>query len=94
MVVVVSQGEEVIETAYKCASTACMVGVVGAKLVLMDVGRHSFELDYERIASLITEKTKVIMPVDLGGVMCDYERIRSAVMSKQSLFVPANELQP
>ena len=61
--------------------------------MLIDVGRDSFELDYERIASLITEKTKVIMPVDLGGVMCDYERIRLAVMSKQSLFVPANELQ-
>ena len=89
----VGPGDEVIVPAYAYTATASVVCHVGAKLVLIDVGRDSFELDYERIASLITEKTKVIMPVDLGGVMCDYERIRLAVMSKQSLFVPANELQ-
>lgn len=89
----IGPGDEVIVPAYTYTATASVVCHVGAKLVLIDVGRDSFELDYERIASLITEKTKVIMPVDLGGVMCDYERIRSAVMSKQSLFVPANELQ-
>lgn len=89
----IGPGDEVIVPAYTYTATASVVCHVGAKLVLIDVGRDSFELDYERIASLITEKTKVIMPVDLGGVMCDYERIRSAVMAKQSLFVPANELQ-
>lgn len=89
----IGPGDEVIVPAYTYTATASVVCHVGAKLVLIDVGQDSFELDYERIASLITEKTKVIMPVDLGGVMCDYERIRSAVMSKQSLFVPANELQ-
>lgn len=89
----VGPGDEVIVPAYTYTATASVVCHVGAKLVLIDVGQDSFELDYERIASLITEKTKVIMPVDLGGVMCDYERIRSAVMSKQSLFVPSNELQ-
>ncbi|MCF2660451.1 DegT/DnrJ/EryC1/StrS family aminotransferase, partial [Parabacteroides distasonis] len=64
-----------------------------AKLVMVDVGKDSFEIDYDRIADAITERTKVVMPVDLGGVMCDYDKVFAAVESKRALFRPANDMQ-
>ena len=60
---------------------------------MVDVAKDSFEMDYDHIAQAITERTKVVMPVDLGGVMCDYDRVFEAVESKRHLFRPANELQ-
>ena len=89
----VGSGDEVIVPAYTYTATASVVHHVGAKIVMVDVAPDSFEIDYDRIADAITERTKVVMPVDLGGVMCDYDRIFAAVESKRELFRPANDIQ-
>ena len=89
----VGPGDEVIVPAYTYTATASVVHHVGAKIVMVDVATGSFEIDYERIADAITERTKVVMPVDLGGVMCDYDRIFAAVESKRELFRAANDIQ-
>lgn len=89
----VGPGDEVIVPAYTYTATASVVCHVGAKLVLVDVAPDSFEMDYTKLAEAITPKTKVIVPVDLGGVMCDYGRIFSIVESKKALFQPQNEIQ-
>ena len=89
----VGAGDEVIVPAYTYTATASVVHHVGAKIVMVDVAPDSFEIDYDRIADTITERTKVVMPVDLGGVMCDYDRIFAAVESKRELFRPANDIQ-
>ena len=89
----VGPGDEVIVPAYTYTATASVVHHVGAKIVMVDVAPDSFEIDYDRIADAITERTKVVMPVDLGGVMCDYDRIFAAVESKRELFRPANDIQ-
>ena len=89
----VGPGDEVIVPAYTYTATASVVHHVGAKIVMVDVAPDSFEIDYDRIADAITERTKVVMPVDLGGVMCDYDRIFAAVESKRESFRPANDIQ-
>jgi dTDP-4-amino-4,6-dideoxygalactose transaminase len=60
---------------------------------MIDVAPDSFEMDYSKIANAITERTKIIIPVDLGGVICDYDKIFEAVESKKHLFKPTNEIQ-
>ena len=89
----VGPGDEVIVPAYTYTATASVVHHVGAKIVMVDVAPNSFEIDYDRIADAITERTKVVMPVDLGGVMCDYDRVFAAVESKRELFRAANDIQ-
>ena len=89
----VGEGDEVIVPAYTYTATASVVHHVGAKIVMVDVAPGSFEIDYDSIADAITERTKVVMPVDLGGVMCDYDRVFAAVESKRGLFRPANDIQ-
>ena len=89
----VGPGDEVIVPAYTYTATASVVHHVGARIVMVDVAPGAFEMDYGRIADAITERTKVVMPVDLGGVMCDYDRVFAAVESKRELFRPANEIQ-
>ena len=89
----VGEGDEVIVPAYTYTATASVVHHVGAKIVMVDVAPGSFEIDYDSIADAITERTKVVMPVDLGGVMCDYDRVFAAVESKRDLFRPANDIQ-
>ena len=89
----VGEGDEVIVPAYTYTATASVVHHVGAKIVMVDVAPGSFEIDYDSIADAITERTKVVMPVDLGGVMCDYDRVFAAVESKRELFRPANDIQ-
>ena len=89
----VGPGDEVIVPAYTYTATASVGCHVGAKLVMVDVGKDSFEIDYDRIADAITERTKVVMPVDLGGVMCDYDKVFAAVESKRALFRPTNDMQ-
>ena len=89
----VGPGDEVIVPAYTYTATASAVHHAGAQTVTVDVAPDSFEIDYDRIADAITERTKVVMPVDLGGVMCDYDRIFAAVESKRELFRPANDIQ-
>lgn len=89
----VGEGDEVIVPAYTYTATASVVHHVGAKIVMVDVAPGSFEIDYDSIADAITERTKVVMPVDLGGVMCDYDRVFAAVESKCGLFRAANDIQ-
>lgn len=89
----VGEGDEVIVPAYTYTASASVVCHVGAKLVLVDVQKDSLEMDYDALEKAITEKTKVIIPVDLGGVPCDYDRILSIVERKKDLFHPANKIQ-
>lgn len=85
--------DEVITTAYTYTASASVIAHVGAKIVLLDTGRESFHIDYDAIASAINERTKVIIPVDIAGLMCDYDRIYEIVESKRHLFKAENELQ-
>ena len=89
----ISEDDEIIVPAYTYTATASVVCHVGAKLVMVDVQTDSLEMDYNKLANAITEKTKVVIPVDLGGVPCDYNRIFSIVESKKELFHPVNKLQ-
>ena len=89
----VGPGDEVITSAYTYTATASVVCHVGAKVVLVDTAPGSFEMDYQKMADAITERTKVVIPVDLGGISCDYDQIFAAVESKKHLFRPANDLQ-
>lgn len=89
----IGEGDEVIVPAYTYTATASVVCHVGATLVLVDTQPDSLEMDYDKVESLITEKTKAIIPVDIAGVVCDYDRIYSIVESKRSLFTPKNEIQ-
>jgi len=89
----VGPGDEVITSAYTYSASASVIDHVGARIVLVDSGRDSFHIDYEAIADAITERTKAIIPVDIGGVMADYDRLFDIVESRQQLFRPSNELQ-
>ena len=89
----VGHGDEVIACAYTYTASVSVVYHVGAKLVMIDTAPDSFEMDYSKMADAITERTKAVIPVDLGGVVCDYDKIFAAVESKRSLFRPSNSLQ-
>ena len=89
----VGPGDEVITSAYTYTATASVTCHVGAKVVMVDTAPNSFEIDYSKLADAITERTKVIIPVDLAGIVCDYDKIFAAVESKKDLFKPANEIQ-
>lgn len=89
----IGEGDEVITTAYTYTATASVVFHVGATLKIIDTQPESYEMDYDQLENAITEKTKVIIPVDIGGVPCDYDRIFQIVENKKSLFHPANDLQ-
>lgn len=89
----VGPGDEVITTAYTYTASASVVCHVGAKLVLVDTKKDSCEIDYDKLADAITEKTKVIISVDIAGIMCDYDKIFEVVEKKKALFKPNNEIQ-
>ena len=89
----IGAGDEVIVPAYTYTASASVVCHVGATLKLIDSQPDSLEMDYNALENAITEKTKVIIPVDLGGVPCDYDRIFELVERKKSLFKPSNEIQ-
>ena len=89
----VGPGDEVITSAYTYTATASVTCHVGAKVVMVDTAPNSFEMDYDKLADAITERTKVILPVDLGGVVCDYDKIYAAVESRKHLFRPSNDIQ-
>ncbi|MBS7262681.1 MAG: DegT/DnrJ/EryC1/StrS family aminotransferase [Eubacteriales bacterium] len=89
----VGPGDEVIVPAYTYTASASVVCHVGAGLVLIDCGPDSFEMDYDALERAINERTKAVIPVDLGGVPCDYDRIFAIVEKKKSLFRPANAIQ-
>jgi dTDP-4-amino-4,6-dideoxygalactose transaminase len=85
--------DEVIVPAYTYTATASVTQHVGCKLVLVDSQKDNVEMDYDKLASAITEKTKVIAPVDLGGIVADYDRVFEIVEAKKGLFKPNNALQ-
>ncbi len=89
----IGKGDEVITSAYTYTASASVIDHVGAKIVLVDTAKDSFEMDYDKMEEAITERTKAIIPVDLGGVPCDYDRIFAAVEKKKNLFRPKTELQ-
>ena len=89
----IGEGDEVIVPAYTYTATASVVCHLGAKLVFVDSQPDSVEMDYDAVEKAITPNTKVIIPVDLGGVPCDYDRIFSIVEKKKELFKPSNEIQ-
>ena len=89
----VGKDDEVITSAYTYTATASVICHVGAKVVLVDTKPGSFEMDYEKMADAITERTKVVIPVDLGGVPCDYDAIYAAIERKKYLYQPANKIQ-
>ena len=85
--------DEVIVPAYTYTATASVTQHVGCKLVMVDSQKDCVEMDYDKLAAAITEKTKVIAPVDLGGIVADYDRVFEIVEAKKSLFKPSNALQ-
>ena len=89
----VGPGDEVIVPAYTYTASASVVCHVGAKLVLIDSQKDCLEMDYDAVEAAITENTKAIIPVDLGGVPCDYARLYQIVENKRSLFRPAGDIQ-
>ena len=89
----IGEGDEVITSAYTYTASASVIDHVGAKIVLVDTAKDSFEMDYDALADAITEKTKAIIPVDLGGVPCDYAKLKNIVEEKKNLFRPDNEIQ-
>ena len=89
----IGEGDEVITTAYTYTASASVVCHVGAKLVLVDTKPGSFEIDHDAVEAAITEKTKVIIPVDLCGVPCDYDKLFEIVERKKHLFKPSNKIQ-
>ena len=89
----IGEGDEVITPAYTYTASASVVCHVGATLKLIDVQKNSTEMDYDALEASITEKTKAIIPVDIGGVPCDYDRIFEIVERKKHLFRPSNKIQ-
>lgn len=89
----IGHGDEVITTAYTYTATAAAIHHTGATIVLADTEPGSFEINYDQVARLINEKTKAIMPVDIGGRMCDYKRLNDIATSKKTAYKPRNELQ-
>ena len=85
--------DEVIVPAYTYTASASVTQHVGCKLVLVDSQKDCVEMDYDKLADAITEKTKVIVPVDLAGIVADYDRVFEIVESKRHLFRPGNALQ-
>lgn len=89
----IGEDDEVITSAYTYTASASPVAHLGAKLVLVDTQKDSVETDYEQLANAITEKTKVIIPVDIAGIIVDYDKIFKIVEEKKNLFKPNNEIQ-
>lgn len=89
----IEEGDEVITSAYTYTASASPIAHVGAKIVLVDTQKDSLEMDYEKVAQAITEKTKAIIAVDLAGIICDYEKLYKIVEEKRSLFKAKNDIQ-
>ncbi len=85
--------DEVIVPAYTYTATASVTQHVGCKLVMVDSQKDSVEMDYDQLEKTITEKTKVIVPVDIAGVVANYDKVYEIVERKKALFHPSNALQ-
>lgn len=84
----IGEGDEVIVPAYTYTASASAAIHCGAKVIFVDSQKDNCEMDYDKVAEAITEKTKAVVAVDLGGVICDYDKLYAAVESKKQLFKP------
>ena len=89
----IGPGDEVITSAYTYTASAAAIAHVGASIVLVDTAPGSYEMDYAKLAGAVSEKTKAVIPVDIGGKMCDYDAVYAAVESKKPLFLTACGIQ-
>ena len=89
----IGKDDEVIVPAYTYTASASPIYHVGAKIVICDVAKDSFEMDYEKLPELINEKTKAIVAVDIAGIVADYDKIFEIVENKKALFNANNEIQ-
>ena len=89
----IGEGDEVLVPAYTYTSSASAAIHVGATVKFIDSQTDSCEMDYDAMEAAITEKTKAVIPVDLGGVVCNYDRIYEVVVNKRNLFRPSNDIQ-
>lgn len=89
----VGPGDEIIVPAYTYTATASVTQHLGCRLVLVDSQKNCVEMDYDQLEKAITERTKVIIPVDLAGIVADYDRVFEIVERKKALFHPSNALQ-
>lgn len=85
--------DEVITCAYTYTASASVINHVGAKIVLVDCQPDSYLIDYDAVEAAITENTKAIIPIDLGGIPCDYDRLFEIVEKKKALFHASNDIQ-
>jgi dTDP-4-amino-4,6-dideoxygalactose transaminase len=86
----VGEGDEVITSAYTYTASAAVINHVGATIILVDTAPNSYEMNYDHLESVINERTKAIIPVDIAGVPCDYDRIIKICESKRNIFKPNN----
>ena len=89
----IGPGDEVIVPAYTYTASCSVICHVGATPIMIDCAPDSFEMDYDQLPDLITEKTKVIIPVDIAGIVCNYDKVFEAIEAKKDLFTPNNEIQ-
>ena len=89
----VGPGDEVITSAYTYTASASVINHVGAKIVLCDIQKDNYEMDYNQLSSLINERTKVIIPVDYAGKICNYDALYRIVEDKKTLFKANNSIQ-
>ena len=93
----IGDGDEVIVPAYTYTSSASAVLHTGATVKFVDIQKdgdkdsHMPEMDYEKLEAAVTPKTKAIVAVDLGGIVCDYDKVFEIVERKKELFTPLND---
>lgn len=97
----IGPGDEVIIPAYTYTASASVVAHVGATIKMVDIvpqgaeGIQDFEMDYEKLADAITERTKAIVPVDLAGICANVEKVLEVITRPEILakYRPANDIQ-
>jgi dTDP-4-amino-4,6-dideoxygalactose transaminase len=91
----VGTGDEVIIPAYTYAATANVVVHCGAKPVMVDCNSADYNINVDAVRKAVTNRTKAIIPVDIGGFPCDYDELNGLVQEKdiQKLFSPQTENQ-
>ncbi len=94
----VGPGDEVIVPAYTYTASASAAIHCGATVKFVDIRKdgdsvtHAPEMDYEGLEEAITDKTKAIVAVDLGGIVCDYEKLFEITKrKKKNLFTPLDD---
>ena len=89
----IGEGDEVIVPAYTYTASASVIEHVGATPVIVDTEPGTFHISYDEVEKAVTPRTKAVVPVDLGGVLCDYDRLLSIAESKKDIFNPSNDIQ-